>query len=318
MRKIRIAVISQLLIFGSWARANSDACSKLLQKMISETQAVNSRNKPRITEADSQTREWGIGTGRLKVSYREGSIALEGLKEPLSISEKLTPEQLERFKTFTEKRADRFDFNFDPNSNRSALKEGVNYARLHEAFYGRASQPLEAARELESLIKRSARINPNVKVKIRETQTTQKFLENVGTMADKLDSVRELHKTGKLEQALKDYQDHKNQEEGTQVLDQMLNPEPSVDMEQIIQKTETRQRGQSPDALQLEVDFSHDEPLRVHLERSIDGKLKIIPQGKPGFTIKTLKQLVEWLQGQGFDHKSYDWRTYEEIENLPF
>lgn len=318
MRRIRFAFVSQLLSCVCLAQTNSEVCSSLLESLISETQAARVQKMDRVNEIGSQKTEWGVRSGELSFTYRDGEIALEGLKEPIKIEQKMTVGQVEWFKSFTEKRSDRFDSTFDQNSNRLALKDGVNYARLHEAFYGRDQKPLEAAREIESLIKRSTRLNPNMKVRILNAQTTEKFLENVGTLAEKLDSVRTLHQRGQLGQAIKDYQAQKNQEEGSQVLNQALKQEPLVDLEQVIQTTEARQSKQNPEAVELEINFSHDEPLRVHLQRSKDGKLKVLPQGKPGFNIKTLKQLVEWLQGQGFDHKSYDWRTYEEIDNRPF
>jgi hypothetical protein len=318
MRNRKFAILSQLLSVAALAQTNSEVCSSLLDRLITETQVANREKIVPSKGVSAGGKEWQDGSGKLKFTYKDGEVSLEGAKEPIKIKEKLTPAQLERFKEFTARYSFRFDANFDLNSNQLALKEGVNHARLHEAFYGRETRPLEAAREMESLVKRSTRLNPNIKVSIRNTQTTEKFLENVGTMAEQLDSVRSLHQKGQLGQAIKDYQDQKNQEEGARVLEQSLQREPSVDLEQVIQTTEAIQKGQNPDAVEFEIDFSHDEPLRVLIERSKQGKLKVTPRGKPGLTIKTLKQLVEWLQGGGFDQKSYDWRTYEEIDSQPF
>jgi hypothetical protein len=318
MRKWKFALLSQLVSVATLAQSNSEVCSSLLDRLITETQVANREKMVPSKGVSAVGKEWLDGSGKLKFAYNDGEVSLEGTKEPIKIKETLNSAQLERFKKFTTTHNFRFDANFDLNSMQLALKEGVNHARLHEAFYGAEARPLDAAREMESLIKRSTRLNPNIKVSIRNTQTTEKFLENVGTMAEKLDSVRGLYQKGQLGQAIKDYQDQKNQEEGARVLEQSLQQEPSVDLEQVIQTTEAKQKRQSPDAVELEIDFSHDEPLRVIIERSKQGKLKVTPRGKPGLTLKTLKQLVEWLQGHGFDQKSYDWRTYEEIDSQPF
>lgn len=313
-----LVLLMGLIGLSSFANDNSQLCLPLLESLIENTQAARGESSKQSILRGVQTKEWGIGSGKLKVLYKDGTITLEGTKEPITLVGKLTPAQLERFKLFTEKQSDRFDLKFNPKSNRSALRDGVNYARLHEAFYGQNPNPLEAAIEIESLIKRSARMNVHLKTKIRNSETSEKFLENVGTFAENLDALSKLHREGRLEEAVRDYQVERQQEQGAQALDRIVGIEPTINLAQVIQNTESKKEMLNPDAVELEIDFAHDDPIKLNIERKGSGKLELTPRGRVGFSIKNLKQLVEWLQGRGLDGKSYDWRTYELIESDPF
>lgn len=307
------------LIIFSWAKSlQADPtrhCSTLLQSLIeaTEKQQVTSHRDQNLSR---QT--WSVGTQTLELSYEPGKLTLRGAKEDITLKVDLTADQLERLKKFTKTNANSLGPSLNKDSLQSALKTSINYAKLHSAFYRENANPLEAAKSIEALIVRSEKRHSSIKTRVSLAATEKAFLENSGKLAESLSGLVDLERLGRLKDAVQEYQKDQQERQGAQILDSMLAGEPEKKLSEVIEATENREKAENPDAVELKIDFGHDEPRIVLIEKSTTGGLKVIPRGAPGFRVKSLRQLVNWLQGQGFDGKSYDWRTYEFLENSSF
>lgn len=286
-------------------------CSVLLQSIV---EATHAERREVGSKALVKPEKWTVGPESLAMKYEAGKLTVMGAKEEVSLSVELTPDQLERVVKFTKAQGQILSPNLNRESFRTALKDAVNYSKLHSAFYRDNANPLEAARELEALINRSTKQHAQVKATVVQAQTQEEFLEGSQKLANALEGVKKLNEQGRLKEAVQEYQQKKESEKGAEVLDRMLQKDPMTSLSQVIETTEGKEKGMNPAAVELKIEYGHDEPRIVHLEKTRSGGLKITPRGLPGLSIKNLRQLVYWLQGQGLDGKSYDWRTYESIE----
>lgn len=262
---------------------------------------------------------WPVGTGTISVELAEGKVKLIGTKHELSVAAELNPTEVEYLKKFTKHNAEKFDSNYSKDSNQSALKEAIQYARLHAAFLGTNSRPIDAANQLMALIRRSKAYNPYLKVSVRETMTQQERIENIRAMSSGLTGLAQMHERNQLGPAMREYQDRQERDAGERLLRQMLGePPPGPSIEEVITATEQKLQRDNPNAVEIVLEYGHDSPAILHIERHPQGGLRVSPQAGVGFKVNSLKEVVDWLQGKGFSGKEYDWRTYENIESTQF
>lgn len=306
-------------VFFQWSVLASEPdknCSLLLSAIeATEAKIASSKQAGSLT---SQNEKWTLGSESMGITYENGKVTLVGGKQDISLLAELSRNQINWLKKITKSRADIFGPTLDRTSQRDSLREAIQSSKLHAAFYQEIGHPLQAAKEMEALVDRSSKQHYHVKVKITEAATQGQFLDNIGKFADGLSGIADLHQRGKLEGAVQNYQQEQQAKRGAQLLESMLNPQKEVTIDQTLEATEKRKRENNPEAVELTVEYGHDEPRVVHLERGPTGQLKVTPRGSVGFQIKNLRQLVDWLQGKGFDGKSYDWRSYEPFEEMPF
>ncbi len=262
-----------------WASENSPgSCTSLLESVIRATETQVKNGELQNTANPLQLpQKWNIGTGPFSVAYSNGQLTLLGGKKERVLKAELTPDQVARLKSYSMRRAENFGSSFGDESNLAELKKGVNFAKLHSAFYAETANPMEAAKQIEALIARSDKRNPYLKTKITVAPTSAQFVSNIKKFADSLEGVMELHRDGKLEGAVQEIKRESDRKEGARVLAQILGKTPETSLEDVLENTRNQQvakaKLENPEAVDLTIEYAHevsggDNNLTLHIERS--------------------------------------------------
>jgi hypothetical protein len=233
-------------------------CSLLLSA-IEATEARIASSKV-LGGSAPQNEKWTIGSESMGINYENGQVTLTGGKQDISFPAELTVDQMNWFKKITKSRADHFGPNIDSSIQKDALREAIHSSKLHSAFYQDTGNPLQAAKELEALVDRSSKQHYDVKVKVKETATQRQFLDNIGNFADGLWGIADLYQRGRFEGAIQNYQKLQDAAHGAKLLQIMISPSTEVSIEQVLEATEKRKRENNPEAVELTVEYGHDEP----------------------------------------------------------
>ena len=305
-----------IAIVGASSRGTaSDTTPCPFDEIIANTALAQTRP----AETTREPMKWPVGTDNLSVEWSNGKLNLLGAKSDVSVAADLTPQQIQRAKKFTIQSANSFHPNFSKDGHVGALKSAINYSKLHSAFYDLGAEPIEAARELAALIKRASSNNPHMTVKISKAPTQDEKLRGINKLVGGLEAAAELHAERRLAPVLHEIKKHSEEELGAVVLGGILGNEPkAITLDRLTENTDRLKAAMNPEAVELSIDYSHDTPATLHLERTGQGHLKITTNAGVGVRFNDLKSLVEWLQGTGFSGNGFDWRTYEKIDSTPF